>query len=259
MQDLTLVLVLILGLALLVLSALTFHKARRTHLASFQLLARTEATQQEVNTLYRQLECLMALERRLALQVPLPKLRGWAGSPDFLLEVTDKLLGSDIRTVIECSSGVSTIVIARCLQLNGAGHVFSLEHDIEYAEKTRRLLDRHNLKSWATVLDAPLVAQEDGAKWYSLANVPRDMQHAELLVVDGPPHHIAPQARYPALPKLMPYLSPSMAVYLDDASRDDEQEIVRRWLHRYPDLKSSFIDCEKGLAVLTSTPAAART
>lgn len=57
---------------------------------------------------------------------------------------------------MECSSGASTIVLAQSAKLNGRGHVFSLEHDRDYATKSRVELEKQSLSDWATVIDAPL-------------------------------------------------------------------------------------------------------
>ena len=49
------------------------------------------------------------------------------------------------HVVVECGSGLSTILIARRLRELGAGHVHSLEHDHGFAEACRRPLERASL------------------------------------------------------------------------------------------------------------------
>lgn len=39
-------------------------------------------------------------------------------------------------------------------------------------------------------------------------------------------------------------------VYLDDADRPDETEIVKRWLREFPDSSLETVDTEKGTAIL---------
>src|SRR3546814_9693589 len=81
---------------------------------------------------------------------------------------------SDLReekpaVVVECGSGLSTVVIARCLQLNGGGQVFSLEHMEKFAAQTRKELSRRGLSDWARVIDAPLERLESlgrEVRWY---------------------------------------------------------------------------------------------
>jgi hypothetical protein len=136
--------------------------------------------------------------------------------------------------------------------LNGGGHVYSLEHDPVYAEKTRLLLGRYGLSDWATVLDAPLQKGSDGALWYAEEVIREDIPPVELLVVDGPPASTASLARFPALPRLISRMSENYLVMLDDADRDEEVETIRRWMDLFPALRKEDLYCEKG-AVLLST------
>lgn len=236
---------LIMGVLLLLL-----HKVRRIHLATYELRENVAATRREVETFFAQIQSLLALERLLDLPRALPSMRGWAGSPDFLLSVAEQVLDQKPSTVVECSSGVSTLTIARCLQLNGRGHVYSLEHEAEYARRTREHLTRLGLSQWATVLHAPLLHGSDGMEWYDDTALPADLPPIELLVVDGPPASNLPEARYPALPRLLPRSSKSFIVMLDDANRPGERAVVARWRSLAPDLVEEHIPCEKGLTVL---------
>jgi hypothetical protein len=233
----------------------TFHKVRKIHILTHQSSVDSQKIRQEVSSLYSHLEALYALQEKLALPTPLHSLRNWAGSPDFLLTLARITQNSAPDVVVECSSGSSTLVIARCLQLLGKGHVYSLEHDERYARKTIEMLRENDLLEWATVISAPLTPWRDGAVWYSLENLPDTVREINLLVVDGPPHDSSPLARLPALPALSSRLSADATSVLDDAARDAEKEIVRRWR----DLDKSFIGIsvkhEKGCYVLTRNTA----
>lgn len=211
---------------------LLIHKVRRIHVSTYELRENVAATRREVESLFAQFQSLLALERLLDLRGSLPAMRGWAGSPDFLLSVAEHVMEQKPRTVVECSSGVSTLTLVRCLQLIGQGHVYSLEHEPEYARKTREHLKRLGLSDWATVLHAPLVRGADGADWYDENALPADLPPIELLVIDGPPASDNPEARYPALPRLMPRLASAFTVMLDDANRPGERAIVSKWCGR---------------------------
>lgn len=239
---------LLLGLA--ALGAITLHKVRRIHQMQFSIQLDLTAIRQEVETQYRQLEALAALNRLLRLEIPLPALRGWAGSPDFLLILAEHVLTAHPERILECSSGASTLTLARCLELVGSGHVFSLEHDPVYARRTRAALVRRSLDRWATVVDAPLTALDGSGSqpWYSTAALPDDAGPFDMLVIDGPPQSTAPLARRPALPMLWPRLVPDCVTFLDDADRPDEKTAVAGWLEQYPDLEASRLEAEKGCA-----------
>jgi len=235
---------------LLALALVALHKLRRMHVMLYRIQQDSEEARREAGALFGQLQALQALDRLLNLPHSLPPLRGWAGSPDILLQVAQRALATQPRVVLECSSGASTVVAARCCQLNGQGHVYSLEHEAEYAAKTREHLARQGLSDWATVVHAPLEIGADGLAWYRDSALPAEATGAELLVVDGPPAGGDSQARYPALPRLRKRLAPRFALLLDDADRPGEREVVARWLKLDASLGAEWLPCEKGLAVV---------
>lgn len=246
---------LLLIVAIAALCLYTLHKVRLIHLMAY---AQQGQSARAPDNLFRQIEALQSLYVELDLDKSLPGTRGWAASPDFLLELVLYTRARRPVTVVECSSGTSTLVLARCLQLNGAGKVYSLEHDPVFAARTREQLRRHGLSDWAEVRDAPLREHVLGAQswpWYAHEVLPAGLATGDtaidLLVIDGPPQATRALARYPAGPSLFHHLAPNAAVYLDDAARDDEQAILQRWKTEFPQLAQSTLPCEKGCAVLS--------
>ena len=233
-----------------VLVALVLRKTRKIHLATYTLVADAAKARQEMEVLFSQIQALLALERKLALPAALPPMRGWAASPDFLLRIANEVEERKPATVLECSSGVSTLVVARCLQINGKGHVYSLEHDPRYATITRKLLDKYGLSNWGTVLDAPLETAHVGTPWYREDSIPQDLGPIDMLIVDGPPAAVAPLARFPALPRLSNRLAKAALIVMDDANRKDETEIVKRWMEQFPNFRYTDGCCERGCALL---------
>lgn len=234
---------------LLLLCAYILHKVRNMHLL---VHAMKDDTQRDNATFFRQLEALQGLYVSLGLKRALPLTRGWAASPDFLQELAAHALDARPACVVECSSGTSTLVLARCLQINGAGKVFSLEHDPVYAQRTRRQLELHGLSDWATVLDAPLLAQafaSHAQPWYDCGGLV-GIGPIDMVVIDGPPQAIGDAARYPAGPVLFPRLAPGAAVFLDDAARPGERTALQRWAEEFPQMEIVSLPCEKGAAML---------
>jgi hypothetical protein len=210
-----------------------------------------EETRIDIENSFKQLSILGGLYIDLGLQRSLPPTRGYATAPDFLRELVDHALQSQPRVVVECTSGVSTIVLARCMELNGSGHIYSLEHLPEYANETRRNLARHGLTEWATVLDAPLrnhTLADEHWSWYSEEALP-DLE-IEMLVVDGPPQATGPVARYPTGPVLFKRLARTAVVFTDDSSRPDERAMLEHWSKEFPELRQEQRYCEKGCVVL---------
>jgi predicted O-methyltransferase YrrM len=255
MNELLTLLNLCVGLAVLGVVAVLFHKTRRIHVKLFALEdeIRSLRTTESAN-LYRQLQAFIGLKDLMNFAVPLPPLRMWAASPDFLLVIARHALTARPRVVVECSSGSSTVVLAQAARINGTGHVYSLEHDPVFAAETRAMLADQGLSDWATVIDAPLVPVTLGGEtfhWYDDTGL-KHLGPIDMLVIDGPPLDINALARYPAGPRLLPRLAPGGAAFLDDAARPDETRAVARWQHAFPDLIRSNPSCEKGCVRLTA-------
>ncbi len=249
------VVVIVTFLVILALLALLTHKIRKMHLMLYDIRTAVGSlgTTKLVET-SQQLQLLHTLEHELDLPQGLPPTRGWAASPDFLLAIARHARAAQPRIIVECSSGVSTLVLARTAQLNGLGHVYSLEHDAEYAEATRQNLRHYKLDNYATVITAPLVAhslREQNWPWYDLKKLTID-QPIDLLVIDGPPELTRDHARYPAGPLLFTRLAPGAAVFLDDAARPFEKDIVAWWSEENPSFTVKTPFAEKGCAVLTT-------
>ena len=206
----------------------------------------------------QQIEALDGLYHRLDLpRGSLPPTRGWAASPDFLTNLCDYIEEHRPAVIVECGSGVSTIVAARFLQRQGiAGHILSLDHDAVFAGKTAENLRRLGLGDYATVCTAPLTALDlNGVtyQWYDLSgvNLPAAI---DLIVVDGPPMPIAgEEGRYPAGPMLARRLAGSGAIMLDDANRPGERRIVSRLLAEFPNLARQELYAEKGCVLLVNS------
>jgi predicted O-methyltransferase YrrM len=243
------------AIGVLLLCAYILHKVRNMHLL---VHAMRDDSRQEHASLFRQLEALQGLYISLGLQRALPLTRGWAASPDFLQELATYALDEKPSCVVECSSGTSTLVLARCMQINGAGKVYSLEHDPAYARRTRRQLELHGLADWATVIDAPLLTQTFGDSrqpWYDCSGLATG-QAIEMVVIDGPPQATSDAARYPAGPILFPRMAPGAAIFLDDAMRPGERTALQRWAAEFPELEFTSLPCEKGAAMLRYRPKA---
>lgn len=201
---------------------------------------------------YRQLEALASLVATLKPEIPLPTLRDYSASPDLLCHAVSVMLERKPSLSLELGSGSSTVYLAYCLKKIGKGKLISFDHDAAFAEGTRALLEQHGLTDYATVQHRALLSVSiDGSnyKWYSLDRF--DLEGIDFVFIDGPPYHVHPLARYPALPLLMPRMSEKFAMLLDDAARPEELRIVSTWKQEHPDLNYSQLDAEKG-AILIS-------
>ncbi len=154
------------------------------------------------------MESYLFLRDRLDLRQGLPYTRDWSAAPDFLKLIVEHTLAMQPLMVMECSSGLTSLVLGRCCQLNGRGRVCSLENGEPYAEKTREHIERYGLQEYVSVIHAPLEKRTVSGseyQWYAQDGLPQGS--IDMLVIDGPPGFIQKHSRYPALPLLFDKLS----------------------------------------------------
>lgn len=202
---------------------------------------------------YWQIEALFSLYSTLKIAHPLPSMRLWAASPDFVIIGVSLIREHAPRLVLEVGSGVSTVVSAYALQEQGSGQLISLEHDASFAGVSSANVTSHRLEHIAQVRYAPLkpvLLGDTTYPWYDTAALDNLPGTIDLLVVDGPPSGTGPMARYPALPLLYERLSPGAFILVDDFLRDDEYAMVNRWVEDYKLIVVQTYANEKGAAVL---------
>ena len=204
---------------------------------------------------FRQLEAFQQLFYFVSPRLPLPPTRLGAASPDLLLLLCKEILSTKPRFVVECGAGISTLVMGYLLEKNGQGQMVTLEHDPVWAERVARWVTEHQLDAHVKVVYAPLVEQSVAGKtytWYDAAVYqPLVATHAiDLLFIDGPPDYVHPDARFPALAFLRPYLSPRCVIVMDDTERQDEAKAARIWAEELDYQLELLAHLEKGAGVL---------
>lgn len=196
------------------------------------------------------LEPYRLLQTQLQLDHELPVTPDWSAAADFLFLIKDYCLETKPETIVECSSGLTTITLARCCQLNQKGRVFSLENGESYAIQSRGNLQDFGLSDYATVIHAPLEnihLDHHNYDWYQIKDLPDTS--IDMLVIDGPPGFIQKHSRYPALPLLFDKMSKKSVIFMDDAAREDEKEIVNMWLKLKNGIQHQYIETERGCSI----------
>lgn len=192
----------------------------------------------------RQMEALLGLHQDLAPEGPMPGTGGWAMNPTALRSLIHRIGQRDVRLMVECGGGTSSVWIGYALKaLGGDRKLVTLEHDEQFAQVTRDLLRDHGLTEFVEIRLAPLVEHGEGDssyQWYAPEAL-ADLDAVDALLVDGPPSSIGEGARYPALPALAQKLSPGALVFLDDITRPDELAVEARWLDEYPALEKPAV------------------
>ena len=200
----------------------------------------------------RETEALLQLYHRVTPRAAMPGLGGWALDPTAVLALLDLVERRRPERVLELGSGASSVWLGYGLERLGSGRLVSIDHEERYAEATREHVHRHGLDELVEVRIAPLTdAGLPGheALWYDVS-VFDDVTDIDLLIVDGPPKATGRTSRYPALPKLVPHLSGSATVAIDDGSRPDEKAIVQRWREEFPELSEVSEATDSSLRVL---------
>ena len=142
---------------------------------------------------------------------------------EYLAACVDQVLSSS-GPILECGSGLSTLVVGVVAKKRGRIH-WVFEHTPEWAEKVRKHLKRFDLDS-VNLRSAPLKDYGDYC-WYAVPTepIPDDFS---LVVCDGPPGSTK-GGRYGLLPVMKCRLNPECTILLDDAEREGELEIAKRW------------------------------
>jgi predicted O-methyltransferase YrrM len=148
--------------------------------------------------------------------------------PAGLVLVCNEIMYANRETIVECGSGVSTVVLARLLRARGCGSLVALEHDEGWAARVTELLHAEGLDHVARVVHAPLGGTPP---WYDRAALDGLPQAIDLLIVDGPPADKPGMglARAPALALLDPRLADGATVVLDDLDRQGERDVLAGW------------------------------
>lgn len=217
-----------------------------------ELHAHHEQLYAHQDRIYDQVESLFSIFSFINLRHPLPGMRGWPVSPDFVKVLISLILEKKPNLIVETGSGVSSIITGYCLEKNGFGSLISLEHDEAFAGTSRHNINLHKLKDIVRVVHAPLkpiTLIEETFAWYDFV-MSGVKGKIDLLIVDGPPGHVQAMARFPALPFFFDKLADDAVIVLDDAARDDEKKVVEQWMRQFEGFVYEYLDTEKGTVIL---------
>jgi hypothetical protein len=162
------------------------------------------------------------------------ELGAWALGPRSIELLASEIRLAKPRRVVEFGSGISTLVIAKCLDEIGFDDsiVISFEQDEAHASGTRQLLRRHGLGSRSVVMHAPLVEAVLAGRSrtrYSFSDSAQLLLEAippDFVLIDGPAAGFG--GRFGTLPILQPYVR-NARFLMDDALRDSELAIAAEW------------------------------
>lgn len=151
----------------------------------------------------------------------------WQADVD-LLEQLCKVLANTKGPVLECGSGLTTLLLG-ALTHSTRREVWTLEENAYWHARLQQTLNKHQLSHVRLCL-APL--KDYGAySWYT-PPLDRMPEHFNLVVCDGPLGS-TPGGRYGLLPVMHERLAQNCLIVMDDANRHDEQAAMVRWQQQY--------------------------
>jgi len=126
--------------------------------------------------------------------------------------------------ILECGSGLSTILLGKVAQETG-NVVWSLEHTTIWSKKVVDSLERYGIPS-RNLCVCPLKDYGD-FYWYA---PPMELMPSSfsMVVCDGPPGNTK-GGRYGLVSVMRSKLRHGTTIFLDDAARDHEKTLAARW------------------------------
>lgn len=155
--------------------------------------------------------------------------------PSTVLHILNEIFINDRRSIIEFGSGISTLYLAWAAKETNA-RVLSIEENDGWSKRVQDLLEQNQLDSFC---DLHSVQRRDvemhgyESHWYDVDRVEEIVGKAifDLVIVDGPTAFQKGQenARRPAVDVLRANLAENYAIFLDDATRAGEKQILEAW------------------------------
>lgn len=140
------------------------------------------------------------------------------GNPEFIasvsyLEAAASRAVALKGSVLECGSGLSTLLLGTLADRNGFT-VWTLEHEREWYEAVKEILERNNIRN-VRLVHAPLRDLGDGISWYDVRSIALPDEFS-LVVCDGPPNWTTPGGRYGLVAAMREHFSRDWNILLDD-------------------------------------------
>lgn len=154
--------------------------------------------------------------------------------PGAVATILNDIVINQRTCILECGSGISTLYIARLLNKQAKGHLYSIEHDFNWLNTIKTMLTPEEQKM-VTFIEAPLVSSElslNKGQWYDASRIRTMLGQSKIdvLLVDGPPAATDdPFVRYPALPFFRQQLAQGCMIALDDVQRRGERIVWEKW------------------------------
>jgi predicted O-methyltransferase YrrM len=147
----------------------------------------------------------------------------WSALDEYLIACIQSALVTK-GPILECGSGLTTVLVGAIAQQRGL-NMWSLEHEVEWAARVRTILNRYQVDR-VVVCEQPITDYGEYC-WYRVP-VESMPDSFDLVICDGPPA-VTKGGRYGLAPRFEGRFKPGCVILLDDAWRQEEQQIAERW------------------------------
>lgn len=172
----------------------------------------------------------------------------WTLDAGSIAVIWDRLLAERPQVIVECGSGVSTIIFAKYFSLyRPDGRLFSMEQDAKEKARIEQRLKELHLTERVHIYHVPVDASGgyDFAAQGGIAAFP-GIEKFDWIMVDGPAGPAT--SRDNTLTSLLPMANSGASWFLDDSFRDGEQAVLQRWSERPEIAVTGIYPIGKGLA-----------
>lgn len=211
------------------------------------------ARKEDLDNLYNQVAGLSQIAAAMRGDPIINAFRGWTLSSDAIAWILLDLQERQSPTIMEFGGGQSTVILASVMKRRGGGRLVTVEHDSAYAAELRQQLAACGLEENVEMHLLPLESrqisdQSPPCLTYPVEQLP-DIA-VDLALVDGPPLLSGNHTRFFPIRWTLQHLRPGGAIYLDDANRPAEQEVLALVQQHFPELSCVRLTTQKGLALL---------
>lgn len=159
---------------------------------------------------------------------------GWAATLDLLDELVTRTRAAK-HGILECGSGLSTLLFGALTKNRKDLPVVSLEHHPMWYGKMRKVLRHFGLRH--VKLRRRALVSYGEFDWYAMPKL-KPSRTFDLVLCDGPPGDTR-GGRHGLLPCLRDRLAKNAVIIVDDTHRAEDDAVVTRWLETLPNAKRS--------------------
>lgn len=140
------------------------------------------------------------------------------------------------RHILEIGSGLSTQVISRFIELQGLStQLVSVDDNGEWQQMLHISSPNTQLLQFPLIDRHPFSYRQEG-KWFDIpADHPVQGDAYDMVIVDAPKGMLGPFSRLGFVDFIQGKTTADTVIFLDDAQREDEQQIARWVQERYPE------------------------